>query len=576
VARSAFRVLARAFFDQFFVSESGISDQQHRQALFGVFAFLVTPGLILALQLTGTFEMAYVRFPALVEPLTRMIATLFLTYGIVAIGVVAAFAWDALGFDRRDAMVIGPLPVSGAVVVGAKLAAMGALLVIAMAGISLLTAAPFALTASSHKSPVALVRHFVAHLTATTMAVAFVFSLLVTLRASAAMVRRGHAALESLLQCALVSALLCFLALTPGTLKITGARLGVRGTMHMMPIPAWSPTNWFLGIYEVVRGTNDGEFTRAAWTAAIVTLLAAAVAILTTIGSYRRQLRLALTPSTGRALRAARLPRAIARLLAGRDAVARTTADFILITIARNRAQQTPIAINAAIGLTFVVVTTTWFGGALAAFTRPRTLTLSIPLVLAFWTAIGLRASFHVPSELPAAWAFRANAPSRSRGYRRAVWASMVAALGLPAVFVAVLALLPTRDPLAIGRHALFVLLLVVLLVEMLAATIDFVPFTRPYRAGHSRLKTLWPFYAIGLYVFADAAARLEHWTWARDQGFLVLAACIVGAIALFETVARRTAMRWTVEWPDDISDDENRVIVLDLTAGATGAVGLP
>ena len=27
----------------------------------------------------------------------------------------------------------------------------------------------------------------------------------------------------------------------------------------MMPIPAWSPTNWFLGLYETIRGSSGPE-----------------------------------------------------------------------------------------------------------------------------------------------------------------------------------------------------------------------------------------------------------------------------------------------------------------------------
>jgi hypothetical protein len=575
VPRTPFRVLAHEFFDQFFVSESGVSDHLHRQAMFGVLAFLITPGFLISLQLTGAFEMAYIRFPALVEPLTRVVATLFLTYGIVAIGVIGAFAWDALGFDRRDAMVIGPLPISGAVVVAAKLAAVGALLGIAMAGISVLTAVPFAMVASSHKSLISAGRHLTAHLTATMMAVAFVFSILVTLRASASMVGGARAALESIIQCTLVSGLLCFMALTPGTLKITGARRGVRGVVRMMPIPAWSPTNWFLGVYEVVRGTNDGEFSRAAWTAVIVTALAIAAAILTTVASYRRQLRLALAPSSDGGLRAARLPRTIARILAGRAAAARATADFIVTTIARNRAQQTPIAMNAAIGLTLAVITVTRYGGTSGAFTRPRTRTLSIPLVLAFWAAIGMRAAFFVPSELPAAWTFRANAPIRSRGYRRAACASIVACIGVPAVVISLLALLPTRDPFAVARHAAFVLLLVVALAEALTATIDFLPFTRPYRPGHAKLKTRWPLYLFGTYLFADGAARLELWTWTQDRGFPVLLGCIVIAVAVIEIAARRRSATRPAEQPEDFGEDDSSVTVLDLSAVSTGTIGV-
>jgi hypothetical protein len=269
-------------------------------------------------------------------------------------------------------------------------------------------------------------------------------------------------------------------------------------------------------------------------------------------------------------LKAARVPRAIARILAGRTPAARATADFLVTTITRNRAQQTPIAINAAIGLTLAVIVTTWFGGTLAAFSRPRTLTLSIPLVLAFWATVGMKAAFYVPSELPAAWMFRANAPNHSGGYRSAVCASIVACIGPPAVVMALLVLLPARDLYASGRHAAFVLLLVIMLAEILTATIDFMPFTRPYRAGHARLRTRWPLYVFGTYLFADAAARIELWTWRQDRGFLILVACIVGVIGVLEMVGRRMEARLSVEVPDNFGEDENAVTVLDLSAVAS------
>ena len=68
-----------------------------------------------------------------------------------------------------------------------------------------------------------------------------------------------------------------------------------------------------------------------------------ATAILTTFVGYRRQLQLALTPAASGTLRAARIQSAIARLVTGRDPMARSISDFMLTTIARNRAQQAPI-----------------------------------------------------------------------------------------------------------------------------------------------------------------------------------------------------------------------------------------
>src|SRR6185503_5886473 len=117
-----FLVLCRTFFAQFFASELVTSDHQLRQAMIGTLAFLVMPGLLIPFQLNFAFEFAAIRFPALLDPLTRLMATIFITYSMVAIGVVAAFLWDALAFDRLDAMVIGPLPIRGSIVIAAKLA----------------------------------------------------------------------------------------------------------------------------------------------------------------------------------------------------------------------------------------------------------------------------------------------------------------------------------------------------------------------------------------------------------------------------------------------------------------------
>src|SRR5262245_66112560 len=103
------KILFREFFSQFFVSESVTSYHQLRTAAIGVIAFLLTPGFLLPVQLSATFEFIAIRFPETLEPLIRLVATIFITYGIVAMGVIAAFTWDALGFDRRDAMVLGQI-----------------------------------------------------------------------------------------------------------------------------------------------------------------------------------------------------------------------------------------------------------------------------------------------------------------------------------------------------------------------------------------------------------------------------------------------------------------------------------
>ena len=42
---------------------------------------------------------------------------------MVTVGFLAVLEWDALAFNRRDAKVLGPLPLPGSTIIGAKLAA---------------------------------------------------------------------------------------------------------------------------------------------------------------------------------------------------------------------------------------------------------------------------------------------------------------------------------------------------------------------------------------------------------------------------------------------------------------------
>jgi len=561
-------VLFRTFFAQFFISESVTSDHQLRTAAIGVLTFLVTPGFLLPIQLSAPFEFAAIRFPAMLDPLIRLMATLFITYGIVSIGVIAAFTWDALAFDRRDAMVLGPLPVRGTTIVAAKLGALAALLLSGAALVNLMTAVPFVMVASNHTGGVAAVRHFIAHMAATMTAATFVFSVLVTMRVLVGMITARRELIASFVQFALVSAVLCFVVLAPTGLDVVQGRRS-EARFFIVAIPGWVPTNWFLGLYEAIRGASGPEFRPNAVIAVEITLASILVAILATIAGYRRQLQLALTPSASAASHgSARLRRALARLLVGRDQVARATADFIVATLVRNRQQQTPIAINAAVGLAMVVAGLARGAGDVTTLFRPRTVVLWIPLILAYWAAVGLRASFFVPSELSASWNFLANAPSRTRAYWSAVRGSLLALLVPPAAMLA-LALGPLVGWRLAAWHALFVTAILVLLAEWIALTIDFVPFTRAYPPGHAKLKSRWPLYLLGMFAIAVWPVRIELRLLNNPAYLLQMVAWIVAAALVLDIVGRRRALEWDMTPPEDVPDGLSSVTVLSIASAA-------
>jgi len=118
----------------------------------------------------------------------------------------------------------------------------------------------------------------------------FMFCLLVTLRALVGGVSGRHVATASILRFLLFSALLCFIVFLPMALRVEPGGRRRAASVAMQTIPGWSPTNWFLGLHEWVRGSPGAEWDGGAWRAIVFTVAITASAVLTTIqtkyGSY--------------------------------------------------------------------------------------------------------------------------------------------------------------------------------------------------------------------------------------------------------------------------------------------------
>lgn len=563
---SPFRILFREFFGQFFRSESSTSDIRLRQTLIGVLAFLLTPGYFIALSSFNAFAAAQARAPHLLEPMRQILSGIFLAFSTVSIGLIAAFTWDALSFDRRDAMVLGPLPVSRATVVRAKLSAMGAFLMGICVAINLPTAFMFAMAASNGFAMAG--RHFAAHMIATSCAAILTFSAIVILRALVGMVARGHfeGALASLLQFAFVSAILCGIILMPETLGRRPRRGGPETLQVAAPQP-WLTSNGFAAVYGELRGVSTPESSSTARRTEIVTLTAFGAAILLTIGGYRRHLQNALTPSASAgAVGGARISRALARAFTGTNRRARATSDFVLLTLVRSRAQQSPIAINAAIGLAEIALEFAGHPGSLAADLRDPALVLSVPLTLLFWIGVGIRASFFVPSDLPAAWMFRSNAPENTPAYALGTRAATIALAGPPVGLFALGVAASILNWSGAVPYACFVLLLVAAFADFIALTVNHIPFARTYEPGHAKLKSRWPLYLFGSIGFGRGLANLELYASNEPHGLAILLTLAAAAVVVFELALRttgRAAAGHTVH--DEPEEDQSAVTVLDL-----------
>lgn len=559
-----FTVLFRTFFAQLFTTELASSEIQLRQVMIWVLAFLATPGLFILLHVGFFWDRVVTQPASVVDGLLAQLGVLFVTHSIVSTGFVAVLVWDALSFSRRDAMVLGTMPVSGGAIVAAKLAALAAFLVGAAAAINLPSAGLFAVMTGNRLGLSGVVRHCAAHASATIGAGIFVFGVVASIRGAIALLVGTRVATSAgfWLQFLFVGVLLWFF------ISIPSAMTGGTPWMLATGAVAWLPTTWFLGVFEALIGSSLPAAAFATRGVMGVAIAIAAGALVVGIG-FRRQMRLALAPpAVPSDFLALRCSLASARLLAGGHPVARATCEFILVTIARNRAQQAPIAINGAVGLAVVVAALSSAVETLDGLRHLRLAVLWMPLVFVYWTAIGLRAACFIPSELPASWAFRMNGSTEGTAYSSAIRASMLVFL-VPRAVVLSLLLTPLVGWRIAVVHAVFAGTVTVLIAQVAAQTIAFVPFTREYRPGHARLKLLWPVYLAGLYLFAYLPARLELNAFGdpRQLAALIGSAAVTNVVAWL--IARKVPTR--IRAASDGVPDEVDAASLGITSVATG-----
>ena len=551
-----FRILWRVFLAQFAANESATSDIQTRRAIIGVITFLVIPGLFLMMRTMSGYEvMVKVArakgTPEIVEVFLAQMAVLFVSYSMISTGVLTVFIWDTLVFDKRDAMVLGPLPLSGRTIVGAKLAALATFLIGTALAVNVVSGLSFGFVTGAVDGRV--LQHLAAHWAGTIGGAVFIFCTLVVVRGLLVLLVSVHIAetVGSVLQFVFLSAVLCFMMVPTATGQV---------------LP---PISWFAALFELIRGSAVAALPGLAKCGYIGLPLSVAAAITVTFAGYWKQMRAALAPSA-RVAATARMRRRLAATIAGPDRVARATSDFVLTTLARSRIQQAPIAIAAALGMAIISIALVTREGGLAELRTPRTVVLWIPIVLGYWIVVGLRASFAVPTELKAAWAFRVHSQWPSASYWSGVRAAMFAFAVGPALFVNALAVLPLLGWRIAAIHALVVIVAIAIAVQSASLLVDGVPFTRAYPPGHAKLKTRWHLYLLGMFAIAYLPVRWEMLVLNDPWGFATLNATGVAVLVALEIVGRYRARKWVLPPEPEFEDaDPEALTFLNLGPGA-------
>src|SRR6266511_5660913 len=182
---------------------------------------------------------------------------------MLVMGLFAVLSWDSTFLDRRDVLVMAPLPVRPRTIFLAKAAALGAALGLTTAALTGLPGITWGLMyfAPAHSSLLGGVRALAAYWIAALAGAAFVFCAVLAAQGTAGQLpRRWYLRLSAVLQIAVFCLILGTYFLEP-RLSNPQAFAAARN-QHAL---AWLPSYGYLGLFHALNGDATPGVPAAAW-----------------------------------------------------------------------------------------------------------------------------------------------------------------------------------------------------------------------------------------------------------------------------------------------------------------------
>jgi hypothetical protein len=406
----------------------------------------------------------------------------FIETTMTVAGLIAVLNWDSAFPDRRDVLVLGPLPVRASTLLLAKIAALFAAPYLAIVAFNLFIGVAWPLIfVSGNGGFFGALRAWPAYwITIFCGGAFFVFTVLAVQGLAANLLpRRLFLRLSAFLQAGTLCLLLSVYFLEPSMESV--AALTAPGNQRLL---TWLPSYWFLGLFNQLNGSMHpalAPLARRAWIGFFVSAIGAGSAMLL---SYFRMLPRIV--EQGDSVQGA--SHSTWSLPLGQSLRSAVTL-FSLRTILRSRQHRMILSFYLGIGLAIVVgySRTRFAGTAIGKTGISSTLLLGSTLMIIF-TVVAIRVVASIPISLPANWIVRVTQVRPAHHYMRAVRFSWIA-LGVVPVLLVLTALFLTGDPWRqVLGHLIAILSLGILLVEVCLRTFRKVPFTCSYLPGKANI----------------------------------------------------------------------------------------
>lgn len=433
---------------------------------------------------------------------------------MLAVGLFAVLSWDSIFPNRRDVMVLAPLPVSVRtmflVKVAAAATALGLVVVLLHCVTGVTWPFAFALLPPTGRGLFGAVRWFLAYWFTMFASGAFIYCGVLAVQGLTAQFLPRRLFLR-------VSALLQIIA------------FGVFASMYLLD----RPVSWFQALLGQLAGPMNSApvpLARRAWIGLGVTVVAAVAAYAL---SYARTVRQIveepdITPASHR----------FRWLPSFGNSVETAIGQFTVRTLARSRQHRLILAFYLGIGVALTVPLLSLLassqapGGPLIEISHQANgPLLAASVMMLALMVIGLRVAFALPLELQANWLFRTvgsiDASQTLTAVRRALILLSVAPAWLGSAAIC-LWLWPWRQA---AGHLAVLGLLGMILVDLALYSFRKIPFTCSYLPGKSQVHLVVCAFAILIMLVGQSV--LWEQEALQNRGMIALTLALLGVVAI-------------------------------------------
>jgi hypothetical protein len=476
----------------------------------------------------------------------------FIETSMTVAGLIAILNWDAALPDRRDLMVLAPLPVNKSTLFLAKLAALFAAPALAVVALNIFCGFLWPLLfRASNSGFFGMLRALPAYWITIFAASAFLVFTILTLQGLAAnlLPRQLFLRLSALLQAAVMCTLLSVYFLEP-SLESPAALTSPQNQRLL----EWLPSYWFLALFNQLNGSAHpslAPLASRAWIGLGGSALGTCAALL--LYYFRLTPKIVEQPDI--------LPQRRWVCWSPRFAGPLTEALtlFSMRTLLRSRQHRMIASFYFGIGITIVIgyvnAADAGLGSARETISNSFLFASILTMIL---TVLALRVVASIPISLQANWIIRITQVRSAQDYQKGVRFSWLALGVMPVLLVIAAWLLKYPWRPALGHFAVMAGL-GILLVELCLYTFPKIPFTCSYLPGKAQIHfVFWG----GLMVFIrllDKAAGVEGRLLNRPLGclmmILVVAFAALGMRYLSESRAASTEdLLFEEEYPAGIT----------------------